>query len=122
MLIANEFSDLMPHIIEVAPKSGFNDYGKETPGTNERQYHCLIDDSTTTVRSASGEDVTVALTAYVWAVPVNSTDGQPVDIESDEKVKIITPRPQTRNLVTIERHYDSVNGVGYLHNLVLRFT
>lgn len=119
----NEFSDLMPHIIKVTGEQKYNDYGKEIPGSGiPREYHCLIDDATTTVRNVGGEEVTVGLTAYVWAVPVNSIDGLPVDIESSDKIEIVTPRPQTRPVIAIERHYDSDKGIGYLHNLVVRFS
>ena len=118
----NEFVDLMPHVIKVHGESKPDVYGKTTPNVNVRQYRCLIDDATTVVRNSSGEEVTVALTAYVWPVPIDSQDDEPVDIESDEIVDIITPRPQTRTLVAVERHYDSENSVGYLHNIVLRFT
>jgi hypothetical protein len=121
-VVLNEFDDLMPHVIKVT-KTVRNDYGKQVIGTDPpRQYKCLIDDSTTTVRDVSGEEVTVALTAYVWAVPIDSLDGNPVDIEDTEIVEIITPRPETRTLTGIERHYYSDRGIGYLHNLTLRFS
>lgn len=120
---AHEFDDLMPHVIKVYKNAGANDYGKETADPNTiRQYRCLVDDSTTTVRNAGGQEVTVALTIYVWPIPIGSAAELPVDIEDNEIVEVITPRPQTRTLVGIERHYDSVDGVGYLHNITLRFS
>lgn len=119
----DEFTDLMPHLVKVTSAgTGYDDYGKPVTGTNIRSYHCLIDDSTTTVRNADGEEVTVALTAYVWPIPVDATDNVPVDIESSATVEILSPRPETRTLTSIERHYYSEDGSGYLHNIVLRFS
>lgn len=122
MTTANEeFGDLMPHRIRVTNGSGYDDYGRPIPGTSYRHYRCLIDDTTSTVRNASGEEIDVALTAYVAPVPVESTDGTPVDIESNEGVEILTPRKQTLPVKSIERHYDAEDGEGMLHNIVLRF-
>lgn len=117
-----EFDDLMPHLISVTKSGGNSVYGKATTSGTPRQYRCLIDDTTTTVRNAGGIEVTVALTAYVNPVPVGSLDGLPVDIKEDETVQILSPRPETRTLVTIQRHYYSENGVGTLHNITLRFS
>lgn len=124
MTTANEdFSELMPHRIRVTGDVQYNDYGRPIPGTGlPRLYRCLIDDTTTTAKNAMGEEITVALTAYVAPVPVDSADGLPVDIEYNETVEIVTPRPDTRPVTSIERHYDSEDGNGMLHNLVLRFS
>ena len=122
--LVNEFADMMPHLVKVTSSGGgYDDYGNPIEGTNERTYKCLIDDTTSTVRSADGEQITVALTAYVWPVPVESEDGLPVDIESTDDVEILQPRPDEHpNLTSVERHYYSDDGVGFLHNIVLRFT
>lgn len=122
MTTANEeFSDLMPHRIKVTDFTGLDDYGRPIEPGVPRTYRCLIDDSTTIQRDAEGREVTVALTAYVAPVPIGAEDNVPVDIEKRATVEILSPRPQTRSLQSIERHYDSEDGVGMLHNLVLRF-
>lgn len=124
MTTANEeFADLMPHLIKVTGKpTYYDDHGKPVNVNNVRTYRCLFDDATTTVRDATGTTVTVSATLYIAPVPLESTDGEPVDIEADEKVEILSPRVQTRPLVGIERHYDSENGVGKLHNIVMRLS
>lgn len=122
MTTANEeFSDLMPHIIKVTGQGEFNDYGRPVVGASSRTYRCLVEDATTTVRNAQGEELTLNLTVYVAPVPIESTDGEPVDIESTDKVEIVTPRPTTRQLVHVDRFYDSEFGVGKLHNIRLGF-
>lgn len=123
MATANdEFEDLMPHQIKVygAPTK-YDDNGKPIQTTGERNYRCLVDDSSTTVRNFDGTEVTIAMTAYVAPVPLESNDGVPVDIEADEIVEFVSPRQQTRKVVVIQRHYDSTLGVGELHNIVLGF-
>jgi hypothetical protein len=146
MATANEeFSDLMPHRIKVTkyvedestPELGdiqYDDYGypinpeqmptdPESPAVDESlTYMCLIDDTTSVARNADGEQITVALTAYVAPVPLESTDGEPVDIPNTSRVEILTPYQTVRPVKSIERHYDSEDGVGMLHNIVLRFT
>ena len=130
MTTANaDFKELMPHRIRVTGKpTQYNDRGKPLNVDNVRTYRCLIDDSTVTTRNADGTTVTVTLSAYIAPVPIDPDtdkdveDGQPVDIEADEKVEILSPRPQIRPINTVERHYDSVDGVGRLHNIVLRLT
>lgn len=118
----DEFTDLMPHLIKVTAQDGHGDYGDVIEGADSLTYRCLVDDATTTVRNASGEEVTVALSVYVWPVPVESVTGEPVDIEGSSKIEILSPRPQTRTLVSVERHYYAENGEGTLHNITLRFT
>jgi hypothetical protein len=125
MTTANEeIEDLMPHRIRIQKYENFDDYGRPTDAAPTiRTYRCLIDDATTIVRNAEGQEVTVALTAYVAPVPIESTDGLPVDIDKNDNVDILSPREQLdKPINSIERHYDSVNGVGMLHNIVLRFT
>lgn len=124
MTTANdEFSELMPHRIKVTGQIQYNDYGRPIDGTGQaREYRCLIDDTTTTAKSAAGEEITINLTAYVSPVPVGSQDGLPVDIEYNETVEILSPRPDVRPVTSIERHYDSEDGNGMLHNLVVRFS
>lgn len=118
-----EFAELMPHRIKVTGQVKYNDYGRPLPGTGQiREYRCLIDDTTTTAKTAAGEEITVNLTAYVSPVPVGSTTGLPVDIEYNETVEIVSPRPDTRPVTSIERHYDSEDGNGVLHNIVVRFS
>jgi hypothetical protein len=124
MSTANEeFSDLMPHRIRVRANTQYNDYGRPIPGSGTNlTYRCLIDDTTQTVRNADGETITVAQTAYVAPVPVESVDDLPVDIESNSIIDILSPRPRNSASVgSIERHYDSDDGEGMLHNLVVRF-
>lgn len=124
MATANdEFRDLMPHRIEVTSVEAgntYDDYGRpvgEVPST--RTYACLLDDTTTTVRTAEGTSINVALTAYVAPVPLGKTEV--VDIGSDDSVKILDPYEKVVQVKNIERHYDSEDGVGELHNIVLRF-
>lgn len=123
MTTANEeFSDLMPHQIEISGSGGTDDYGQPIEGANKRVYRCLIDDTTTETRTADGTTVTVALTAYVAPVPIGEIG--PVDIKETESAIILSPDeskgPKTIN--SIERHYDSDMGIGMLHNLVVRFS
>lgn len=118
-----EFAELMPHRIRIkGSTTGHDDYGQSTDDGLPRTYRCLIDDTTSTARTAAGEEITVALTAYVAPVPVETPDGLPVDIESTEEIEILVPRQQSRPLNSVERHYDSVDGEGILYVLVLRFT
>lgn len=117
-----DFSDLLPHRVKVSGAGGYDDYGRPIAGAGDRTYRCLIDDTTSTIRNAAGEEIVVALTAYISPVPVGAVDGLPIDIESTESVEILSPRVQTRPVTSIERHYDSDNGVGMLHNLVVRFS
>ena len=129
MTTANDdFEDLMPHRIEVvgesAVKPTYDEWGQpveigEAP--SKRTYRCLIDDTTTTIRTAEGENINVSLTAYVAPVPMESNDGQPVNIESDEEIWLTDPFTKKMTVKNIERHYDSEDGVGMLHNIVLRF-
>lgn len=123
MTTANEeFLDLMPHRIEVeGPGEGYDDYGEPVTGAEKRVYACLVDDSTTTVRTADGTSVTVALTAYVAPVPIGG-DG-PVDILEGETIKILAVGGLKEDRVqinSVERHFDSEDGVGMLHNIVVR--
>lgn len=121
MTTANEeFSDLMPHRIEVqGAATSYDDYGKPVAGEAPRVYRCLIDDTTTTARTADGTSITVALTAYVAPVPIGGSG--PVDIGSDESVRITNPYDRAMKVKSIERHWDAEDGKGMLHNLVVRF-
>ena len=133
MTTANEeFLDLMPHRIRVTgepletPEVVYDDFGKiisDTAGSGPhiRTYACLIDDTTLIMRGSDGREIMVTLVAYVAPVPLESADGRPVDIEDTEKIEILSPRPDERPVVGIERHYDSDEGFGQLHNIVLRF-
>jgi hypothetical protein len=124
MTTANgEFDDLMPHRIKVTGTGDdIGDDGKPINTGGSRTYICLIDDTTTTKRDASGTEVTIALTAYVAPVPVGSETGEPVDIKSEEKIELIDPPQGIKHINSIERHYDAENGLGMLHNIVVRFS
>ena len=118
---ANEFIDLMPHFITVKNRLPLDDYGEEGwDDSSERQYHCLVDDSTTVIRTADEDSVSIALTTYVNSIPVGSF--VPVPIPKDAKVVFDPPpmgQPATRPLHSVESHYWKD---GSLHNQVLRFT
>lgn len=120
-ITADEFNDLMPHVITVKNKLPPDDYGEDDYDESSiRQYHCLVDDSTTTTRSVEGESVAVALTTYVNSVPIGQTSAVP--IPKDAYVEFTPPplgQPKTRPLHTVESHYWAD---GSLHNQVLRFT
>lgn len=121
MTTANEeFEDLMPHRIEVkGAGTGSDDYGQPVNVGASRVYRCLIDDTTTEVRTADGTSVTVALTAYVAPVPIGETEA--VDIKESETIRLLLPYDQVMEINSVERHYDSDMGVGMLHNIVVRF-
>lgn len=118
---ADEFNDLMPHIITVKNKLPADDYGEDVyDDASLRQYRCLVDDSTTTTRSVDGDSVSIALTTYVNSVPIGQDDA--VAIPEDAYVEFTPPplgQPKTRPLHSIESHYWKD---GSLHNQVLRFT
>lgn len=118
---ADEFNDLMPHVITVKNKLPADDYGEDTyDEASLRQYRCLVDDSTTTTRTADGESVSVTLTTYVNSVPIGESFAIP--IPEDAYVEFTPPpngQPKTRPLKSIESHYWKD---GTLHNQVLRFT
>lgn len=118
---ADDFLDLMPHVITVKDKNPPDDYGEDSyDDDSERQYRCLVDDSTTTARTADGVMVTVALTIYVNSIPIGSSG--PVAIPRDAQVVMTPPpmgMPSTRPLNSVDSHYDET---GALHNQVLRFT
>jgi hypothetical protein len=130
MTTANEeFLDLMPHRIRVTGETPpdqvqYDDEGEVVgdPTPFVRTYACLITDTTTILRGSDGREQLVSLSAFVAPVPLDVSTNQPVDIESEERIEILSPRPQERPLVGIERFYDSEDGEGQLHNIVLRFT
>lgn len=121
-MTADEFLDLMPHVITVSKQSAEpNEWGQRVadPGT-VRQYRCLVDSATSVIHTAQGDDVTVALTAYVNATPIDQFSPWPID--DDETVEFTPPPagiPITRPLRSVDNHYDQT---GALHNQVLRFT
>jgi hypothetical protein len=120
---SEEFADLMPHRIEVSGEgeTTYDDYGQPVNvAGGTREYMCLLDDSATTVRTASGTEVTISLTAYVAPVPMNEDILTPVDIDEDEKIVVTVPDKGEKHIISVERHYDSEFGVGMLHNLVVR--
>ena len=123
MATANEeFLDLMPHRIQVTGAgTGNDDYGQPVNPGAPRVYRCLIDDTTTEVRTADGTSVTVALTAYVAPVPIGGNPLVPVDIKESESIRLLDPYEKDMEINSIERHYDSDMGVGMLHNIVVRF-
>lgn len=124
MSTANEeFSDLMPHRIEVfgEGKTIYDDDGKPINSpAGKRTYMCLLDDSATTVRTQTGTEVSITLTAYVAPIPLEEDIFTPVDIDEDEKVVVVEPQKGTKQIIAVERHWDSSFGVGALHNIVLR--
>jgi hypothetical protein len=125
MTTANEeFGDLMPHrlVVSGAGSTTYDDDGRPiNDPAGSREYMCLLDDTATTVRTQSGIEITVTLTAYVAPVPLNSGGQDPVDIEDNEKIVITEPDSYgEKEIISVERHFDSDMGVGALHNIVLR--
>lgn len=122
MTTANEeFADLMPHRIKVTGNSTtpqYDDRGREINTAASREYMCLITDTTTESRTADVVEVSSGLSAYVAPVPIG--EQEPVDILDTEKVEILVPYAKTAVVNKIERYFDSEDGVGMLHNIVLR--
>lgn len=128
MTTANEeFDDLMPHRIKVTPEVAegepeqYDDEGNPINQGVPRIYMCLLDDTTTETRTADGTEVSIVLTAYTAPVPIGSETGEPVDIDENDDIEVTVPYEKKMTINNIERHYDSEDGVGMLHNIVVRF-
>lgn len=118
--MAAEFLDLMPHRIRVTIKEGTpDDYGYVDPDSNVvKVYACLVDDSQTNSRTSEGRELQSGLVAYVHSVPLG--DDEPVNIENDMKVELLTPAiyKGNRPVKSISRHFDET---GALHNMEIAF-
>jgi hypothetical protein len=115
---AEEWEDMMPHRIEVF-KTTVNDEGKTiTNQETKRTYRCLIDDTATVRRDATGTEVAVSRTAYCDAVPVDAE--APLDVDPEEEhIRMLAPWNEERKVQSVDRHYWID---GSLHNFTVRFT
>lgn len=120
MSTANEFEDVMPHVVKVTSKSTKDDFGYEGWDTaTARSYRCLIDENQSVQRNSEGVNLSMGLVAYVLAIPIDKTE--PQDILMTDKVEIVLPKEYSRirPLTSIARHWWTD---GKLDNLELKFS
>jgi hypothetical protein len=113
-----EFWDVTPHRIQVTSYGKRDNEGNRVlePST-ARTYRCLISDTESLARNAQGAILGVTKQAWCLGTPLDAT--APVEIDTEDAVKFITPVDPERPIAQIEKYYDET---GALHNMVVHFS
>ena len=117
---AVEFADLMPHRISVVSLGSENNYGKTTyDEATRRDYICLIEDEEVVARTLEGVSISVHLTAYCTAIPLEHTEAWP--IKDTDQIEVLVPANTypIRPLVSVSLYYDET---GNAYSQVVRLT
>ena len=73
MAIDPALAALAPHTVQIAPRSGQNEFGEDTFGADVA-YSCLIEKKPRMVRTATGEEAVSGATIYLTSAPSLTVD------------------------------------------------
>lgn len=118
---ADEFLELMPHIIKVTSKSLKDDFSYNAFDLKTvRTYRCLVDENDNIQKTPDGVTLGIGITAYANAIPIGETEAR--DILPTDKVEVVLPvqyATRLRPVKSISRHW-WIDGT--LHNMEVRLS